>query len=100
MKDYYNAVKAALQKYPDARDDDMKLYARIVYLETGLSPVVGFYEATFNHDKYDLPSYESVTRARRKVQEQEPTLRGKKYGKRQEREAEYRDYYGSNRRQK
>lgn len=93
MKDYYNAVKAALQKYPDVRDDDMKLYSRMVYLETGLSPSVGFYEATFNHDTYNLPSYESVTRARRKVQEQEPTLRGKRHGRRQELEQEYHDYY-------
>ena len=96
MKDYYDKVKALLQARPETRDDDMKLYSLIVYQVTGMRPNVGFYEATFHHDKYNLPSYESVTRARRKVQEQEPTLRGKKHGRRQELEQEYHDYYSPN----
>jgi hypothetical protein len=58
-----------------------------------MSKEVGFYEAVYNHQKYGLPSYESVTRARRKVQENEPALRGKTRKKRKELEEEYRDWY-------
>lgn len=96
MKDYYERVKQILIAKPDTRDDDMKLYAYMVYSTVGLKPSVGFYEAVFHHSKYNLPSYESVTRARRKVQENEPTLRGEKYLKRLERQEEYRQYYSDN----
>lgn len=96
MKDYYEKVKKILIAKPDTQDDDMKLYAYMVYNVVGLAPSVGFYEAVFNHTKYGLPSYESVTRARRKVQENEPTLRGKRYLKRLERQEEYRQYYAEN----
>ena len=94
MKDYYNLVKACLEKYPEARDDDMILYAYIVYKVSDLKANIGFYTVMKYHDKYNLPSYESVTRARRKVQEKEPRLRGAKHGRRKELEEEYRDYYG------
>ena len=96
MKDYYEKVKKILIAKPDTRDDDMKLYAYMVYHLVGLQPNIGFYEAIFNHEKHGLPSYESITRARRKVQENEPTLRGKKYLKRLERQEEYRQYYAEN----
>ena len=93
MKDYYDLVKDIMSKYPDTRDDDMRLYAIVVHQRTRLKPSVPFYEAMYNHTRYDLPSYESVTRARRKVQEQEEALRGKKYNDRKKRQEEYRDYY-------
>lgn len=90
MKDYYELVKSVMERYPDTRDDDMKLYAIIVHKKTGMSSQVGFYEAMYNHSRYGLPSYESVTRARRKVQEKEESLRGKKYSERKKRQEEYR----------
>lgn len=93
MKDYYGLVKNIMTKYPDTRDDDMRLYAIVVHQKTKLKPDVTFYEAMYNHARYNIPSYESVTRARRKVQEQEESLRGEKYNKRQKLKEEYRDYY-------
>ena len=93
MKDYYELVKSIMEKYPDTRDDDMRLYAIVVHQRTRLKPDVPFYEAMYNHSRYDLPSYESVTRARRKVQEQEEALRGKKYNDRKKRQKEYREHY-------
>lgn len=93
MKDYYDKVKRILEERPETRDDDMKLYAIFVHMATGMSPKVGFYEAMYNHFKYDLPSYESITRARRKVQEQVEGLRGTKRQRRKEMEEEYRDWY-------
>lgn len=93
MKDYYELVKSIMEKYPDTRDDDMRLYAIVVHQRTRLKPDTAFYEAMYNHSRYDLPSYESVTRARRKVQEQEEALRGKKYNDRKKRQEEYREHY-------
>ena len=93
MKDYYNMVKKIMTKHPETRDDDMKLYAVIVFYKIRLSTDVTFYDAMSHHKKYNLPSYESVTRARRKVQENEESLRGKKYSDRLKRQEEYRDYY-------
>jgi len=93
MKDYYELVKGIMEKYPDTRDDDMRLYAIVVHQKTHLKPSVAFYEAMYKHSRYGLPSYESVTRARRKVQEQEEALRGKKYNDRKKRQEEYRQEY-------
>lgn len=93
MKDYYELVKSIMEKYPDTRDDDMRLYAIVVHQKTRLKPDTAFYEAMYNHSRYDLPSYESVTRARRKVQEQEEALRGKKYNDRKKRQEECREHY-------
>lgn len=93
MKDYYGLVKDIMTKYPDTRDDDMRLYAIVVHKKAKISPSVPFYEAMYNHIRYNLPSYESVTRARRKVQEQEEELRGEKYNKRKNLEEEYKQYY-------
>lgn len=94
MKDYYDKVKKILEQRPETRDDDMKLYAIFVHMTVGLKPSERFYEVMYNHSKYDLPSYESVTRARRKVQENEPSLQGEKRAKRLEMEEEYRRFYG------
>jgi hypothetical protein len=93
MKDYYEAVKRIMERYPETRDDDMKLYAIIVHQKTGMSSKVGFYEAMYNHSRYALPSYESVTRARRKVQENEPSLCGKRRHQRNHMKEEYRNFY-------
>lgn len=92
--DVYNFVKGILERYPATRDDDMKLYA--IACATQENPVpngVTFYNALYKHEDYNMPSYESITRARRKVQEQEETLRGRKYKARHDREREYRDQY-------
>jgi len=93
MRDYYAKVKEILERWPETQDDDMKLYSIFVHKETGMNSKIGFYEAMYNHQKYGLPSYESVTRARRKVQENEPSLQGKTRKRRKEMEEEYRDWY-------
>lgn len=92
MRDYYDKVKAILEERPETRDDDMKLYAIFIYKVLNI-PNVGFYNALYNHEKYGLPSYESITRVRRKIQELEPSLCGKKRKRRLELEEEYRQAY-------
>lgn len=92
MKDYYDFVKSLLEKYPDTRDDDMKLYARACW-KLRIPSDAGFYSAVYHHDEYKLPNYESLTRARRKVQQNEDHLRGSRYKNRQNEERKYRDHY-------
>lgn len=94
MKDYYDKVKAILEARPETRDDDMKLYAIFVHKTVGLDAKELFYDVMYKHNEYNLPSYESVTRARRKVQETEPSLQGTKRKRRMELEEECRQYYG------
>lgn len=95
MRDLYDKVKEILEQRVETRDDDMKLYAYFVYKNVGdkVTSSTGFYHALYNHAAYNLPSYESVTRARRKVQELEPSLCGKKRQRRMELEEEYRQAY-------
>lgn len=94
MKDYYEQVRDILTLYPRTRDDDMYLYAVFVAETTDVNSNHKFFDVLVNHKQYNLPSYESVTRARRKVQEREFNLRGTKRSKRKERQEEYREYYG------
>lgn len=91
MKDYYDFVKSLLEKYPDTRDDDMKLYATACWKLK--IPDAGFYSVTYHHKDYKLPNYESLTRARRKVQQNEEHLRGSRYKNRQNEERKYREQY-------
>ena len=95
MKDHYEFVKSILEHYPETRDDDMKLYARACWLDDNCNAMStdGFYKVLYFHDKYKLPNYESITRARRKVQQNEEHLRGKRYKNRKNEERKYRDHY-------
>lgn len=93
-KDILAFVESILRKFPKTRDDDFLLYGYICY-----NTDADVWDKTFgyvmvNHQKLGLPSYESVTRARRKLQEIDPGLRGKKYAKRKKIQEEYREKYG------
>lgn len=91
---YYNAVKAILLENPATRDDDMLLYGAFCAKHNLVRPDRTFYEVMANAKKWGLPSYESITRARRKVQEMEEYLGGEKRKERKERAEELRNYYG------
>jgi hypothetical protein len=68
IKDIYNEVRDILVEYPKSRDDDMYLYAVFCAKTTRVSKNDGFFYVMVHHNEYGLPSYESVTRMRRKVQ--------------------------------
>lgn len=93
MKNYHNIVKQILTENPATRDDDMLLYgafmARFMIIGTDES----FYHVCQTAKSRGLPSYEGITRARRKIQEQEPSLRGTMRRRRMEEEEVYHDYY-------
>ena len=96
MDNYYHSVKKILLENPATRDDDMLLYASFCATFNLVSPDANFYEVMSTAKKNGLPSYESVTRARRKVQEMEPYLGGKHRKERKEEAEEYRQFYGGN----
>ena len=79
----YDKVKEILEDYPDARENYTHLYW-IFYNERD------FFHILAEIRSKRLPSFEAVSRARRKVQEDHPHLRGKTYGKRLEKEHEVR----------
>ena len=78
MKDYYTEVRRILINWPTSRDDDMLLYA--IYLAEShlISSDESFYKVMSTAKARKIPSYESITRTRRKVQELEPELNGHK----------------------
>ena len=93
-------VKTILEEKPETRDND-----NLLWLESVRTVVRDFKygnkmtELTFayvlkNIHSLGLPSFESCSRARRKLQEKYPELRGTEYAKRKrtEREKVYREY--------
>ena len=96
MQNYYDQVKDILTRFPSARDDDMILYAQFLYQNNCVGRGELFYKVLVTAKQRKLPSYEGVTRARRKVQEKEPDLRGERYRARQHEEEEYHEFYSDN----
>ena len=93
MKNYYEQVKMILAHWEQARDDDMILWAIFLHMNGYVKPEERFFDVVSKAKQRGLPSYESITRARRKVQEKEPCYRGKRYAQRMKAESEYHDYY-------
>ncbi len=76
LKTIEGKVKVILQKNEDARNDDMMLYLALcnLYLEdAGNMPLA---QIMTKHKELGLPSFESVGRTRRKLQERHPELLG------------------------
>lgn len=93
MDNYYYSVRAILLENPRTRDDDMYLYSVFLAKFNLVRPEETFYEVMLSAKSRGLPSYESITRARRKVQEMEEYLRGEKRKARKEQEQKYREFY-------
>ena len=80
-------VEKMLLLYPGLRDNDERLMANLWYKFIGDDTLT--YTSGFNVlsmlSKGKLPSYESISRCRRKIQELKPKLRGEKWTERQKR---------------
>ena len=95
-KDLTKKVAKVLREYPHARDDDNFLIAILYRNYYGVGSG-SFFETMVNMKTYDVPSPESITRIRRKLQEQYPILYGASGQVRKERareEKSYREFYG------
>ena len=94
INDHADLVEKILKEHPDTRDDDHKLYVWIVSIVKPELMRAPFGRTFWDAKSNGLPSYESITRARRKAQEKHPDLRGKAWEKRHDRENDYIRNYG------
>ena len=78
-------VTKLLTKYPSLRDNDDKLMANIWCNRIDNLDITTATTVLIMLADRKLPSYESVSRCRRKIQETNPHLRGKKWIQRQSR---------------
>ena len=78
-------VEKLLTKYPQLRDNDERLMANIWWDHLPNLGDISGKDILSMLSKRELPSYESVSRCRRKIQEMHPALRGKKWEARHKR---------------
>lgn len=77
MFEIHEMVEQTLRSYPIARSSDDELIALVYGNYFGIRRQT-FYEVVRYRKANGLPSFESITRARRKVQEENEDLRGNK----------------------
>ena len=82
MKNILDKVINLLTNHPSLRDSDERLTANIWYNHTKNVKEIDAVTLLSRFAKGNLPSYESISRCRRKIQEEKPELRGKKWEKR------------------
>ncbi len=93
VKTMQNDVASMLRRYPELRDDDEKLVTNIWYIEMQRFgtpeklPVTDFL-ALYQQGK--LSTADVITRARRKVQETYPELRGNNWEERHKQSQNFR----------
>ena len=95
MRNYHDVVKQMLIESPATRDDDMLLYGYFMAKYMLVGPEETFYYVCGSARSRKLPSYESISRARRKIQAEFPELRGTRQRARRAEEVEYHDYYST-----
>ena len=86
-------VKEVLENSPATRENDNLLY--VTYLEE--YHYVDFNKQTFiDYERYELPSFKSIERARRKIQNEEGKYKASESIEEERKKAEqnYRNYYG------
>lgn len=94
LKKVESVVKAVLTSHPDARDDDFILINRAyAHFKFDVGSTY-FDDIMTKHKAYHLPSFESITRARRKLQAEYPELRASRQAQavREQEQQSFRDY--------
>jgi hypothetical protein len=87
LKDVKSIVEELLIRNPKTRDSDNLLVATYYFYEEGGKEALqnkSAYDFLKNMSSGNLTSFESISRARRKIQEQNPLLRGSNYKERKE----------------
>jgi len=82
MKNMLDKVVNLLTEHPSLRDSDERLAANIWYNNIKNVDEIDAITLLSQFAEGRLPSYESISRCRRKIQEEKPELRGKKWAKR------------------
>jgi len=79
MKELEKIVKEILENYESCRSDDFLLVLEVYKRKYNFEVMVNSFEEIMKkHKEIGLPSFESITRARRKVFEKYPQLNPKK----------------------
>lgn len=94
LKKVEHIVEKILEKREDARENDDILYVYVCeYLNRGVSSM-SFKNFFFTRNKTSCPTFESVSRVRRKIFSERPELKpkGKVTEYREEMEQVYKDY--------
>lgn len=81
-------VENAILEYPETRSNDFELVFKVYEKIKPEIKYIRFEKVIKNHIKYGLPTFESITRARRKILEKHPELRDAKATKRRLKEQE------------
>lgn len=81
-----------LEEYPSTRDSDDTLYVKVCKKKNPNISNYSFEEIMLHRNDYNLPSYSSVERVRRKAQAQRNDLVGTVRKHRKNLESEYVDY--------
>ena len=76
LKNTTALVKELLEKEPATRNSDDYLYLKVCQKINGICLNLPFHQILLNRSKYGYPAFESVRRARQKVQEKHPELSG------------------------
>jgi len=82
MKNMLDKVVNLLTDHPSLRDSDERLAANIWYNNIKNVDEIDAITLLSRFAEGKLPSYQSISRCRRKIQEEKPHLRGKKWAKR------------------
>lgn len=85
-----------LQEYPETRSSDDKLFCNFCLIYYGISKI-SFFDAFSGSGGIKLPSYNSVSRARRSIQREHEELRATAAAEkiRDKEETEYKEYYSN-----
>lgn len=71
-------IKEILEHDPTARNDNFVLVSSVYQRLGKINDTQTFYCVMLGHKQLGLPSFESITRVRRRVQKKYPTLRANK----------------------
>lgn len=86
-----DSVKFLLEAYPKLRNNDVRLVASYYYNNIANINQMSAIELLEVMVNGNLPSPDTITRARRKIQEKHPELRGVKYEEKQKFEKQVRE---------
>ena len=78
MRKLENIVRHVLEESREARDDDFLLIFKVYKIINESVIYKDFRQVMRDHAEFRLPSFESITRARRKIQKECPELRSSK----------------------
>ena len=96
IKNVANMVKEVLTEHPDTRNNDYLLWVKVIELDQDKSPLLieDFRKVVANLRVLGIPNFETVSRARRKLQEKYPDLRATEETRqfRSEKEQEFKDF--------